>query len=698
MNKVKAYLMLPAEISDFERQYLKRMNRIALVFFFCHVPVFMGIALIAGTSVLQAAILTPLALVGPALAYKMLTNPRHLSVVFGFTAMCMGGLLVHFGQGSMQIEMHFYFFVLIALLAVFANPLAIITAAVTVALHHLVLFFVLPRSVFNYDASIWAVAVHAAFVVLESVAACFVARSFFDNVIGLEKIVKRRTEQLSERQRDMRLVLDNVGQGFLTINLDGTLSPERSAVADLWLGPYVAGKKFWDYLPNIQSGPAGDSGGASADTSLFEIGWESVVEDVMPLELSIEQLPKRWPMADRICSCEYRPVLVEGKLTKMLLVMSDVTAQIERERFETEQRDFLRVFEHVMKDRNGFLSFFSEANEIVSKITLPADTDESLVDLKRRVHTLKGNCAQFGLSRLTGFCHDVETNMLDRGTTMSPAEREQLGEMWGSFVSSLHVLLGSDQASRVEIEQGEYRAVRAALEGNVTREEIALRVKAWEFENAERILHRCAEQARAIASRLGKMPPDIVIEAHGLRLLPEAWAEFWSVFTHAIRNAMDHGIEPAEERVATGKSPRGQLRLTTCVSGKDLVIEIADDGRGIAWDLLRDRAQKAGIPHSSRDELVEALFRDGLTTKSQISEFSGRGIGMGAIRSVCEQMGGTVEVETVHAQGTMLRFRWPNVQDRVDSLVLGPMTSVAPEPLLDLAATVPSSPAVATLA
>ena len=146
-------------------------------------------------------------------------------------------------------------FVLIALLAVFANPLAIVTAAVTVALHHLTLYFLLPRSVFNYDASIWAVVVHVAFVVLESIAACFVARSFFDNVIGLEKIIQNRTDALSDRNRDMRLVLDNVGQGFLTIAPDGVVSAERSAIAAKWVGDYVPGKTLWDHLGQLD--PAG---------------------------------------------------------------------------------------------------------------------------------------------------------------------------------------------------------------------------------------------------------------------------------------------------------------------------------------------------------------------------------------------------------------------------------------------------------
>jgi two-component system chemotaxis sensor kinase CheA len=667
VRRLLSYLILPADISAFERQYLARMNRIALVVFFCHIPVFVGIAALAGTSPTQAAILTLLALVGPAVAYQTLQNPRHLSLVFGFTAMCMGGILVHVGQGSMQIEMHFYFFVLIALLAVFANPLAIVTAAVTVALHHLTLYFLLPRSVFNYDASIWAVVVHVAFVVLESIAACFVARSFFDNVIGLEKIIQNRTDALSDRNRDMRLVLDNVGQGFLTIAPDGVVSAERSAIAAKWVGDYVPGKTLWDHLGQLD--PAG--------ADWLRVAWEAIGDDVLPLEMSIDQLPKSWSAGKTTFELEYRPLIVEGKLAHVLLVMSDVTAQLEREQFEIDQRDFMRVFQGLLKDKKGLLEFFSEADDLVSKMLASA---LPIAELRRLVHTLKGNCALFGLSALAAFFHELESNLLETGGALTSTEREQLGGLWGTFASNLRGLLGSGRTDRVEVDHAEYAAVLDALDGSAAREEIALRIKGWQFEAAEIRLNRLAEQTRAIGGRLGKGGLNVVVESNDVHLFPDAWAGFWSSFTHAIRNAVDHGIEPPDERVAAGKPAEGKIRLTIKLVGDDLWVEIADDGRGIAWDLVRERAAAAGLPHDTREALVEALFHDGLTTKGEISEFSGRGIGMGAVRAICRKMGGSVQLTSSEGEGTCLSFRWTKVHDRIDALVLCPISPARIEP------------------
>jgi two-component system, chemotaxis family, sensor kinase CheA len=204
---------LPAEISEFERKHVQRVNRIALWFFAAHIPVLTGLAVINHTNPGLAAALSAGILVGPLLAHKTLDNPRHVSMIYGVTAMCMGGLLVHFGQGPVQIEMHFYFFALLAMLAVYGNPAVIYVATVTVALHHLLMWIWLPRSVFNYDAAIWVVGVHALFVVLEAIATAAIARSFYDNVIHLEKVVVQRTQektQLEGEQKEAAMLMSHM--------------------------------------------------------------------------------------------------------------------------------------------------------------------------------------------------------------------------------------------------------------------------------------------------------------------------------------------------------------------------------------------------------------------------------------------------------------------------------------------------------
>lgn len=664
MNVLR-YLFLPRDISDFERGYLRRMNRIALVFFYLHIPAFIGVAALAGTSIVQAAVLTPLVLVGPTVVYFWFDNPRAIAVASGFTAMVMGGLLVHFGQGPMQIEMHFYFFVLIALLAVFGNPAAIITAAVTVALHHLVVWLVLPSSVFNYDASVWTVVVHAVFVVLESIAAVFVARSFFDNVIGLEKIVAARTAELDRRTRDMALVLGNVGQGFVTIDGDGVMSAERSAILGSWLGEAPASGRFVDYVA------ATDPGFAAS----FELGWSQVFAGFLPRELTLSQLPARITTGGRTLQLDYRPIGDGDVPDSVLVVASDITAELARERAESERRELMAVFERLGTDRNGFVEFCDEADELVRWIG--TDDTPPAADLQRRIHTLKGNAAIFGIESIASYCHTLETQLAEEPGPLRAEQRQGLSERWAAFTRRLESLLGRRDVRRIEITDEEIQRVLAALRQNKQADVLQM-VSAWRLEPISRRFERVAEQANRLARRMGKAIR-IDIDDRGIRLDPQRWAPFWSTFVHAVRNAIDHGIEDASERRENGKSETAQVSLRSTIENGLLAIEIRDDGRGIDWTRVRERARSLGIPTETPGDLIEALFADGLSTRTEISDLSGRGVGLAALRAAAHKEGGQVTIASESQRGTCLRFEFP--LDRLSEHESLSETPAAPLPL-----------------
>jgi HPt (histidine-containing phosphotransfer) domain-containing protein len=455
MQTLLAYLVLPGEVSQFEREYLARMNRIGLWFFALHVPALSVLAFFNGQSPVLAVVLTSLLVLGPILAMRSLQNPRSVSLVYGFTSMLMGGLLVHFGQGPVQIEMHFYFFALLAMLAVYANPMAIVVAAVTVAVHHLALWMYLPKSVFNYAAPFWVVLVHAGFVVAESVATCFIARSFFDNVIGLDKIVQARTRQLDARNSDMRLVLDHVNQGFFTIDRGMAMSSEQSRVLGEWFGSTEPNMPFSAYLDRAAPGFA----------ERFSMAWDAVIEDVLPLALTLDQLPKRVDVGLKHFGLEYTPIMENAALAKVLVMISDITADVERERLEAEQRDVLNILRRVAVDRLGVVEFLAEANDLMTLVRDPKVVDT--VTLKRAIHTLKGNAMIFGVQSIAEPCHALESK-LDEGEALTLDERTQLGQGWARLCGGVEQLLGTQEKRRLEIDDEQYEAImHAVLRGEV---------------------------------------------------------------------------------------------------------------------------------------------------------------------------------------------------------------------------------------
>jgi two-component system chemotaxis sensor kinase CheA len=146
--------------------------------------------------------------------------------------------------------------------------------------------------------------------------------------------------------------------------------------------------------------------------------------------------------------------------------------------------------------------------------------------------------------------------------------------------------------------------------------------------------------------------------------------------THAVRNAVDHGIESPADRVLAGKSAEGCVRLKAFHQGGSVVIEVADDGAGIAMERVLAKAierklvtqeQAAGM---SEREALQLIFLPGFSTAAAVTTVSGRGVGMDVVRANVEKVGGSVEIESHKGEGTTLRLRVPLTLAIVPSLVV----------------------------
>src|ERR1700733_15213930 len=135
--------------------------------------------------------------------------------------------------------------------------------------------------------------------------------------------------------------------------------------------------------------------------------------------------------------------------------------------------------------------------------------------------------------------------------------------------------------------------------------------------------------------------------------------------THLVRNAVSHGIEPAEQRRSQGKPARGKIRLNAYHQGNQVVVEISDDGRGIDAQKIRSKAIELGMMTAeeaarlSEAETLDFIFRPGFSTAEEVTEVSGRGVGMDVVQSVLQRLKATIHVETHVGQGTTFRLKLP---------------------------------------
>jgi signal transduction histidine kinase len=458
--------------------------------------------------------------------------------------------------------------------------------------------------------------------------------------------VRDRELRLGERNAELKLILDSVDQGFLTAHPDGKLFGERSAIVEKWTGPLPSDATVWSLVALIDA----DAG------SWTRAAWQQVTEGLLPLDVAIEQLPSRLQRSGRQFSLSYHPVLLEEELQRVVIVMTDITAEVERQRALAEQHEFAALVDQFVRDRRAFRAFWEEASKLVAKIVEPADATP---ELRRHVHTLKGNARFFGLNRVSSLCHALESAMSERGEfVLTPRERASLADIWDSLRQRIEPVM-QGAAVFIDVSRDEYERLLSAVSERKPMEQVEEMLRALRQESVGVRLERAKAMLIDAVTRLEKTAPEVVVEHDDLRVPPGPWAPFWSIFSHLLNNAADHGVESDAERRSAGKPVPARVWLSARVGRGDVVVEVRDDGRGIDWDRVRTVAAERGLPNKSRRDLEQALLSEGFSLKYQVSETSGRGVGLAAVRNVVSAMGGRIEIESTPGTGTVWRFRFP---------------------------------------
>lgn len=464
----------------------------------------------------------------------------------------------------------------------------------------------------------------------------------------LELLVQERTSALDARNEELRLVMDNVDQGFLSLDSLGRMSSERSARVEQWFGAVKDGEDFFCYLERA----------GRIDLGGFRLAWDQLVEDILPEDVCLGQIPGRVVIQGRTFQLDLRPIRdALGRFSRALVVMSDVTPLIERERAEQEERETVVLVSRLLRDRHGVLGFFAETERLVHEIH---ESSHDGVALRRHVHTLKGNAGIFGLASIVTACHQVEDE-LSVDDEIDPASIERLVATVRHVTDRFSIFL-KEKDGGVVVEREDQARLLKAIERGARHDELAAMVRDWENEPLRTRMERVAAQLETLARRLGKGPVEIDIQCDALRQPEERWQPLWSELSHVIRNAVDHGLETPEERKRNGKSEAAKVVLKGFQEGSHLTIEIEDSGRGIDWLAVEQKALRLGLIRKTGndpDTLSELLFADGLSTKETVSELSGRGVGLAALKRTVQAHGGDVKVRSRLGHGTRFAITWP---------------------------------------
>lgn len=472
----------------------------------------------------------------------------------------------------------------------------------------------------------------------KAIALTVLSMMLFGIIVLYERMKDRMLHSLEQAAERNRLVLENVGDGFLLVGADARLLGDGSAAIEGWFGPVHAQQLLWDYLCDDEHRRA-----------MFRLAWDDLIADVMPREVLLEQLPGTLTRDSRTWRVQYRPVGT-STIDKVVVVVTDISDELAAKAAEAERVEYANLVDRVVHDGDGFRAFLNEAHHLVDELKRGSAAEARLL------HTLKGNASLLGAQRLAAQCHELEEQRA-AGADLAPAHVQQLETLVVAIERRFAALLG-EQHERLRVEPGDVDELRVLVRTGASAEQIEQLIDSWRDEPLRLVVDRLGHQARGLLKRLGQSG-DVVVDADHLRVPAGRLDAVLAVSAHVLRNAIDHGFDTPDERRSAGKSSTPTLRCAAHRNEDALVLTIADDGRGIDWERLANKARSAGLAAETHDDLVAALYADGVSTRDTVSELSGRGVGMSAVREVVEAAGGRVEVDSERGRGTTVNFILP---------------------------------------
>ncbi|NLD48030.1 MAG: HAMP domain-containing protein [Clostridiaceae bacterium] len=554
--------------------------------------------------------------------------------------------------------------------------------------------------------------------------------------LELEEKVAQRTSELSHINKEIRDILDNMSQAIFTIDHELKFNAQHSRHAiDIFGDMIFAERKIIDvFFPRMDQ---------HSDREKMYI-WLSKVfnnkdtcwEDLEALQ-PIKEFEIDVQKADRYIrkhlGVKFRPIIdvraknYKGKIVKLMVIIQDITdskaLQLEIEKKEKEYKDNInQIIEIIKMDQEMFRIFINECKEklldfepMLIKLKSNSSDVDTIDELLRIMHTIKGNAKAFKLERISAEAHSIESiiSSIKKGECIMGEELlseifVRLDHFNGLFSETLdlydRIVHGKSLDMGKTRSEERNNADREIIKVNICKinrlselikvadhiidegitisdspdmlrgkvEEISSIIKETEKHiqsikkiDMRRLFARFPRMVRDVSLELGKKVR-LFTEGEDIQVDKNIFDNISDPIIHIVRNALDHGIEMPIDRIRQGKPEEGRIEIYVSMLARELLVEISDDGKGLDVDRIKAKAVAKGIIapekalYLSDDEAVNLIFSPGFSTNDKITIISGRGMGMDVVKSSIEQnLNGTVKLESRKNHGLKLIMKIP---------------------------------------
>lgn len=501
-------------------------------------------------------------------------------------------------------------------------------------------------------------------------------QSLYDGFNTMINTINEQNHQLLSFGQKVKNLLDNAGQGFLSFDENFVIESEYSKECVKLLSKNIAGKDISEVLFQKDN----------EHKELFINTIKSILEqnDEITKEFLLELLPSELILNKKALKIEYK-ILQDNKF---MLVITNISAQKKLEKKIKKEQDILKMIVEIVSSNEIFFDIKNEYEAFIDSLAVCVDKNKTPLynfnEVYRTIHTFKGSFSQLYMQNTAKFLHKVESeiSLAIKENKMSNSNLEEI--LFRSDFKSvldkellvIENILGEnflEESNNVKVSSeflGELQEKVSSILQTDTKNaqqykdvfELILKLSRVKVINQ---LQPYSSLVERVASNLKKeLYPFEVIGDKDITI-EEEYKPFFKSLGHIIRNSIDHGIEDPEIRVQHNKDQIGTISCSFKKIDDTLQLIISDDGAGIDKVKILQKALENNIVSEeelkeiSEAEIYNLLFHDYLSTKDEVSEVSGRGVGMSVVKAELNKIGATMEVKSTKNVGTTFIFSLP---------------------------------------
>jgi HPt (histidine-containing phosphotransfer) domain-containing protein len=498
----------------------------------------------------------------------------------------------------------------------------------------------------------------------------------------LEIKVAERTGELREKNDDIQAMLSNMRQGLFTLEVGGSIHPEYSHfLQEIFETTAITGTKGMHLL--FGQSHLGRDRVNQIQQALNTILGEAEINYSFNAHLLIREYEATINGHHKFLSLDWNPIVVSHVVSKVMVSVRDVTLLKQMERDAQAKKRELDIISQLLNvPRKKYVSFVLSCQRFVEENRAQIDkhtarSDASIALLFRNMHTVKGNCRTIGFSHFSDVVHDVESyySQLKKDPECEWNHQQLLHDLTrveAILAEYQHIygdVLGRGDSNSLRDQKGFWadgkaiETIQQCLDAMHKKFPSPKDTKEWQpiqgLLNAalstplDEVLADIVESLPSIAVQLHKESPDVNIADNNIRIKSDSCELITHIFSHILHNCVDHGIEVPDVRVRVGKPRRGTIDIIAEVVNDMLLIRVKDDGQGVNIDSLFKKGVEIGqwknTDKPSYQTIADLMFASGVSTKEQVTDISGRGVGMDAVKQFLVEKNGNIELRLVQA-------------------------------------------------